>query len=153
ARSRPRMIWKRPSRQRWPARRLPSPGQRRGAAHSRSRSSPGTIAPDADTKGADMRTVAVALALALAAAGAVRSTAADNAPTFTRDVAPILWKNCAGCHHPGHVAPFSLLTYRDAAKRAKFLAEVSTSRRMPPWRGEPDYGPHYVNERRMSDAD
>src|SRR5262245_27586834 len=77
---------------------------------------------------------------------------ADN-PTFTKDVAPILWKNCAGCHHPGHVAPFSLLTYRDAAKRAKFLAEVSTSRRMPPWRGEPDYGPHYVNERRMSDAD
>ena len=36
------------------------------------------------------------------------------APTFTRDVAPILYKHCAVCHHAGQVAPFSLLTYADA---------------------------------------
>ena len=23
------------------------------------------------------------------------------APTYTRDVAPILYKNCTGCHRPG----------------------------------------------------
>src|SRR5262245_27391430 len=77
---------------------------------------------------------------------------ADN-PTFTKDVAPILWKNCAGCHHPGHVAPFSLLTYKDAARRSKFLADITASRRMPPWRAASDYGLHFMNERRMSDAD
>jgi len=76
-----------------------------------------------------------------------------DAPTFTKDVAPILWKNCAGCHHPGHVAPFSLLTYKDAARRAKFLADITASRRMPPWRAAPDWGLHFMNERRMSDAD
>lgn len=76
-----------------------------------------------------------------------------EAPSFSKDVAPILWKNCAGCHHPGHVAPFSLLTYRDAAKRASFLAETSTSRRMPPWRAAPDYGLQYRNERRLTDAE
>jgi hypothetical protein len=99
-----------------------------------------------------MRRFAVALAV-LAACAACAARAAADAPTFTKDVAPILWKNCAGCHHTGHVAPFSLLTYKDAARRAKFLAEVTASRRMPPWRAAPDYGPHFMNERRMSDAD
>ena len=50
-------------------------------------------------------------------AGAVAAAAA--APTFNHDIAPILYKNCATCHRPGEVAPFSLLTYQDAAKRAK----------------------------------
>src|ERR1017187_2213951 len=34
-----------------------------------------------------------------------------STPTFARDVAPILYRHCAICHHPGEVAPFSLLTY------------------------------------------
>lgn len=99
-----------------------------------------------------MRNAAVALlALVACAAHVTRATADD--PTFTKEVASILWKNCASCHHPGHVAPFSLLTYKDAARRAKFLAEITANRRMPPWRAAPGYGPHFVNERRMSDAD
>ena len=61
-------------------------------------------------------------------------------PTFTKDVAPILWKNCAGCHRPGEVGPFSLLTYHDAAKRADFLADITAERRMPPWKAEPNFG-------------
>lgn len=60
--------------------------------------------------------------------------------TYTRDVAPILWRNCAPCHRRGEVAPFPLLTYRDAAKRAQFLSEVVESRRMPPWKAQPGYG-------------
>lgn len=96
-----------------------------------------------------MRNAAVAVVIvALGAAGASAQT-----PTFTKDVAPILWANCAGCHHPGHVAPFSLLTHKDAARRAKFLVDVTASRRMPPWRAAPDYGLHFINERRMSDSD
>ncbi len=57
-----------------------------------------------------------------------------RAPSYCRDVAPILWKNCVICHRPGEVGPFSLLTYRDAAKRAGFLAEITDSGRMPPWK-------------------
>jgi hypothetical protein len=96
-----------------------------------------------------MRKTAVSLVVLAAWTG----LAGADSPTFTKDVAPILWKNCAGCHHPGHVAPFSLLSYKDAARRAKFLADVTASRRMPPWRAAPDWGLHFVNERRMSDAD
>ncbi len=71
-------------------------------------------------------------------------------PTFAKDVAPILWANCAGCHRPGEVGPFSLLGYADAAKRADFLAELTASRAMPPWKAEPGYG-SFHDERRLTD--
>jgi mono/diheme cytochrome c family protein len=81
-------------------------------------------------------------------AGALAAAAAP--PTFNRDIAPILYKNCATCHRPGEVAPFSLLTYQDAAKRAKQIATVTHSRFMPPWKAEPGYG-SFQNERRLTD--
>jgi hypothetical protein len=70
-------------------------------------------------------------------------------PTFNKDIAPILYENCAACHRPGQVAPFSLLTYQDAAKRARLIASVTQSRYMPPWKADP--GPHFLNERRLTD--
>src|SRR5262245_10709988 len=97
--------------------------------------------------------IRILLALLVLSVAAATAPAADPAPTFTKDVAPLLWKNCAGCHHPGHVAPFPLLTYKDAAKRAKFLADITASQRMPPWRASAGYGPHFLNERRMSQSD
>jgi hypothetical protein len=75
--------------------------------------------------------------------------AAGATPTFNKDIAPILYENCATCHRPGQVAPFSLLTYQDAAKRAKLIASVTERRYMPPWKAEP--GPHFLNERRLTD--
>jgi hypothetical protein len=71
------------------------------------------------------------------------------APTFNKDIAPILYENCATCHRPGQVAPFSLLTYQDAAKRAKLIALVTERRYMPLWKAEP--GRHFLNERRLTD--
>jgi len=92
------------------------------------------------------------IALAFLAFLALLALPAAATPTFNKDVAPILFQNCAACHRPGEVAPFSLLTYQDAAKRAKFLKEVTQERRMPPWMPEP--GPHrFLDERRLSDAD
>ena len=72
--------------------------------------------------------------------------------TYTKDVAPILWKNCARCHRPGDIGPFSLLAYQDAAKRADFIAQITASRRMPPWKPEPGYG-EFFDELRMSDRE
>ncbi len=72
--------------------------------------------------------------------------------TYAKHIAAILWKNCAACHRPGEVGPFSLLTYEDASKRAEFIAEITSSRRMPPWRAEPNFG-KFRDERRLSDRD
>jgi peroxiredoxin len=66
--------------------------------------------------------------------------AEDETITYNTHVAPIVWKHCAGCHRPGEVGPFSLLTYKDAAKRAEFLRDVTASRAMPPWRAVHGYG-------------
>src|SRR6476661_2467203 len=73
------------------------------------------------------------------------------APTFNKDVAPILYENCATCHRPGEVAPFALLTFQDAAKRAPLIAAVTSARQMPPWKAEPGHGT-FLNERRLTDA-
>jgi tetratricopeptide (TPR) repeat protein len=71
------------------------------------------------------------------------------APTFTRDVAPIVFANCAPCHRPGEVAPFSLLTYADAAKHADGMAEETRKHHMPPWL--PDRGEFPIlGERRLT---
>jgi hypothetical protein len=60
--------------------------------------------------------------------------------TFNKDVAPILFRHCAGCHRPGQAAPFSLLGYSDAKKRSKQIVEVVEKRYMPPWLPEPGHG-------------
>src|SRR5512142_3170073 len=78
------------------------------------------------------------------------STVAIAAPTFNKDIAPILYENCATCHRPGEVAPFSLLTYQDAAKRAGLIATVTKKRYMPPWKPGPGYGT-FVHVRRLTD--
>jgi hypothetical protein len=72
--------------------------------------------------------------------------------TFNSHIAPIIYKNCSSCHRPGQAAPFSLLSYEDAAKRGKFIAAVTQSRLMPPWKAEPASYP-YQDERRLSNAD
>jgi tetratricopeptide (TPR) repeat protein/mono/diheme cytochrome c family protein len=71
--------------------------------------------------------------------------------TFNKDIAPIIFQNCAECHHTGGPAPFSLLSYQDVKKRAKQIASVTRSRYMPPWLPEPGYG-EFAGERRLSDA-
>jgi hypothetical protein len=69
--------------------------------------------------------------------------------TFSKDIAPLLFEQCAGCHRPGEVAPFSLLEYRDASKRAADILAVTEERRMPPWKGEEGIG-HFIDERRLT---
>jgi hypothetical protein len=70
--------------------------------------------------------------------------------TFSHDVAPILYRHCASCHHEGAVAPFPLVTYGDAARRAQLIAQVTAARYMPPWLPE---APHFANERRLSESE
>jgi len=70
--------------------------------------------------------------------------------TFNKQIAPIVFQNCAPCHRPGEAAPFSLLSYQDVKKRAGQIVTVTKSRYMPPWL--PDAGPKFADERRLSDA-
>jgi len=61
-------------------------------------------------------------------------------PTFTRVVAPILYNSCITCHRPGEVAPMSLISYEDVRPWAKSIRLKVSSREMPPWGADPQFG-------------
>src|SRR5438552_18184383 len=75
-----------------------------------------------------------------------------DAPTFTKDVAPILQKSCQSCHHAGTAAPMSLLTYQDVRPWAKSIKARVTSREMPPWHLDKSVGiREYKNDISLND--
>ncbi len=74
------------------------------------------------------------------------------APTFSHDIAPILYAHCVKCHHPGDIAPMSLVTYKEARPWAAAIKEAVVTRKMPPWKADPHYG-EWSNDARLSDAD
>jgi tetratricopeptide (TPR) repeat protein len=98
------------------------------------------------------RRVLAALCLVfIASAAACTRPAPPPAPvTFNKDIAPILFTNCAPCHRPGEVAPFPLLTYADAVKHAGAIADETRERHMPPWLPAPGEFP-ILGERRLRD--
>jgi tetratricopeptide (TPR) repeat protein len=70
---------------------------------------------------------------------APKSAATQPQVTFNHDIAPIVFRNCAPCHHPGEAGPFPLLTYADVKSHGRQIAFVTSKRIMPPWlpdRGE-----------------
>ncbi|HVG73527.1 MAG TPA: hypothetical protein VM819_21620, partial [Vicinamibacterales bacterium] len=77
------------------------------------------------------------------------SAAAAAAPTFYKDVLPVLQRNCQACHRPGEVAPMSLLTYEQTRPWARAIKNAVATKQMPPWFADPAYG-HFANERRLS---
>jgi len=53
--------------------------------------------------------------------------------TFSHDIAPIVFRSCAPCHHAGEAGPFPLITYGDVKSHARQIADVTSKRLMPPW--------------------
>jgi hypothetical protein len=88
--------------------------------------------------------VPVTLAIICAAAATLAA-----APTFHKDIEPILQNHCQGCHHPGDIGPMSLMTYRDARPWAKAIREAVLQKKMPPWYADPGHG-EYLNNPSLS---
>jgi len=95
---------------------------------------------------------AVAVSLALSASAQdVRVPPTQNAPTFSKDVAPIFYTKCITCHRPGEVAPMSLMTYKDARPWARAIRDKVVAREMPPWHADPAHGA-FRNDRSLTAA-
>ena len=97
-----------------------------------------------------MRLSRLVLLLAVMPLFAERSSGGEAAPTFNRDVAPILFNNCSSCHRPNEVGPFSLMTYDDARKRSKQIARITGRKIMPPWKPEAGHG-EFKDARALND--
>ncbi len=65
---------------------------------------------------------------------------ASAQPTFSSDVAPIMQAKCQGCHRPGDIAPFPLMTYDDASTWSDDIQRVVSQKIMPPWKPVPGHG-------------
>src|SRR5580693_10340382 len=89
----------------------------------------------------------------VAALSVSQSALGGEPPTYHRDVAPILQKNCQECHRPGQVAPFSLLDYAQARRRAQDIAAVTEDRAMPPWHASTTEGGPFRGARVLTDAE
>jgi hypothetical protein len=97
-----------------------------------------------------MRKLSVLLGVAALASSTTSAAAEKPAPTYYKDVVRILQKNCQDCHRPNQVAPFALLTYEQARKRASDLARVTSERVMPPWPAASSFGGPFRDARVLS---
>jgi hypothetical protein len=76
----------------------------------------------------------------------------DAAPTFTRDVAPILYANCVTCHRAGEIAPMSLISYQEVRPWARAMTKQIADGAMPPWHADAPTGT-FSNERKLTAAE
>ena len=95
---------------------------------------------------------AVALGSALLAAPGQHKQLArvGTAPTFAKNVAPLVFERCTSCHRAGEAAPFALVTYADIKKHGVEIAAVTKSRQMPPWKATGDCA--FRDDLRLTDA-
>ncbi len=72
--------------------------------------------------------------------------------TFNADIAPLVYRHCAPCHHEGGVGPFPLMSYSDVRKHAGQIASVTERRYMPPWPPQAGFG-SFKGDRHLSDKE
>src|SRR5215210_919122 len=104
-------------------------------------------------------TSAVAIFIAAACFIALTTVSASDAKkaakakvTFAKDVAPIFYNNCVGCHRAGEIAPMSLMSYKESRPWARSIKEKVATKEMPPWHADPAHGA-FSNDRRLSQKD
>jgi len=103
--------------------------------------------------------VAAVMVCLVAGLAFIATTNADNGSkttgknvTFSKDVAPIFFKNCSECHRAGEGAPFSTMSYKDVRPWAKSIKEKVVSKEMPPWHADPHFG-EFSNNRHLTEAE
>src|SRR5258708_33941929 len=57
----------------------------------------------------------------------------SGAPTYYRDVVPILRGHCEVCHRTGGIAPMSFASYEQTRRYADAIRFATQNRSMPPW--------------------
>ena len=72
-------------------------------------------------------------------------------PTFSKDVAPIVFKHCTVCHRQGEIGPMKLTNYEEVKNWAFTIKYVTTNKIMPPWKADESYS-RFVDENYLSQS-
>ena len=100
-----------------------------------------------------MAVIGVVTSIFTIGAGNVATVAAAaEIPTFTNEVAPILYENCIVCHRAGENAPMSLVTYEETRPWSRSIKSKVLAGEMPPWHADPAVG-LFSNRRGLSDVE
>jgi hypothetical protein len=78
-----------------------------------------------------------------------QATATGAAPTFYKDVLPILQTHCQSCHRPREIAPMPLVTYEEVRHWSSAIQQAAETKKMPPWFADPRYG-RFANDPSLS---
>jgi len=84
--------------------------------------------------------------------GAQSISTPPPSPTYTKDVAPVLYKHCTSCHRAGEIAPMSLMTYAETRPWARSIGARVAAGIMPPWHAQAGFG-DFENDRRLTDVE
>jgi hypothetical protein len=71
------------------------------------------------------------------------------APTYYKDVLPVMQNRCQECHRPGEIGPASFMTFKETRPWAKAIREAVISKKMPPWFADPAHG-KWGNDRSLT---
>jgi hypothetical protein len=72
--------------------------------------------------------------------------------SYSKEVAPLLEKNCIGCHRAGGIAPFAMDSWGVVLGWSPMIKEVLLTKRMPPGQLDPAIG-DFKNGRALSSKD
>lgn len=74
------------------------------------------------------------------------------AQTWSDNTASIVYNKCSTCHHPGGIAPFSLMSYAEVSPMASVIYDAISTNEMPPWPPNENYQ-QYSHSRALSASD
>lgn len=86
----------------------------------------------------------------LACIGLILNLDLTGQATFTKDIAPIIYNQCAVCHRDGEIGPMSLTNYEEVKSWASTIKYVTGIRYMPPWKADPEYS-SFLGENYLTD--
>ena len=75
---------------------------------------------------------------------------AQTSPTFSADIAPIIYLHCTHCHRPGEIGRIPLTNYQEVSAVGGLVEYVTRINYMPPWKADPDYS-HFLGQNVLSD--
>ena len=78
----------------------------------------------------------------------------QDAVTYTKDISPIIYKNCTVCHRAGEIGPFPLTNFEEVRDEAFTILSVTRKGYMPPWMPNREFSKFkFLGERGLTDQE